>query len=85
MAQYQIHISADIAFALQQFYATINDRDWLCANAWPLLEKIATFLVSRVEVDTVTGDYHIKGKKEMLSKSFFASMYEFYIYRCYGS
>lgn len=62
MARYQIHISADIAFALQQFYAVTSDREWLRTKAWPLLEKIATFLVSRVEKDTETEDYHIKGK-----------------------
>ena len=61
----EIHISADIAVALQQFYATTYKRDWLCTTAWPLLREIATFLQSRVVWQNETQQYHIKSKFEI--------------------
>ncbi|XP_065358226.1 protein-glucosylgalactosylhydroxylysine glucosidase [Calliphora vicina] len=60
VATQEIHISADIAVALQQFYATTYKRDWLCSTAWPLVREIATFLQSRVTWQKETKQYHIQ-------------------------
>ncbi|XP_037958429.1 protein-glucosylgalactosylhydroxylysine glucosidase [Teleopsis dalmanni] len=60
VAAQEIHISADIAFALQQHFAITNDRVWLCAVAWPLVRKIAAFLEDRVQLDAKTQIYHVR-------------------------
>lgn len=63
VATQEIHISADIAFALQQFYASTHDRNWLCSSAWPLVREIATFLSSRTTYNPQTDQYHIKSNQ----------------------
>ncbi|XP_037810155.1 protein-glucosylgalactosylhydroxylysine glucosidase isoform X2 [Lucilia sericata] len=60
VATQEIHISADIAVALQQFYATTYKRDWLCNTAWPLVREIAKFLQSRVTWQKKTKQFHIQ-------------------------
>ncbi|XP_023031458.1 protein-glucosylgalactosylhydroxylysine glucosidase [Drosophila willistoni] len=47
VAQQEIHISADISFALQKFFAQSADFDWTCDKAWPIAAEVAEFLVSR--------------------------------------
>lgn len=61
VATQQIHISADIAVALEQYYATIDNDKWLCSVGWPLLQDIANFLVSRVNWNNATQHYHLLG------------------------
>ncbi|KAM7351711.1 protein-glucosylgalactosylhydroxylysine glucosidase isoform 1-T1 [Cochliomyia hominivorax] len=60
VATQEIHITADIAIALQQFYATTHKRDWLCNTAWPLVREIAIFLQSRVTWQKETKQFHVK-------------------------
>lgn len=62
VATQEIHISADIAVALQQFYATTYKRDWLCNTAWPLIREIASFLQSRVTWKRQTKQFHVLSK-----------------------
>ncbi|EDV99375.1 GH13818 [Drosophila grimshawi] len=47
IAEQEIHISPDISFALQQFFAQTNDHAWACERAWPIAAEVAEFLVSR--------------------------------------
>lgn len=61
VARQQIHISADVAVALEQYFATIHNDKWLCDAGWPLLQDIANFLVSRVNWSNVTKHFHILG------------------------
>lgn len=61
VAKQQIHISADVAVALEQLYATLHDGKWLCTVAWPLLQEIANFLVSRVNWNNITRQFHLLG------------------------
>ncbi|XP_023301582.2 protein-glucosylgalactosylhydroxylysine glucosidase [Lucilia cuprina] len=60
VATQEIHISADIAVALKQFYATTYNHDWLCDTAWPLVREIAKFLQSRVTWKKKTKKFHIQ-------------------------
>ncbi|KAI8125500.1 Protein-glucosylgalactosylhydroxylysine glucosidase [Lucilia cuprina] len=59
-SSFSIHISADIAVALKQFYATTYNHDWLCDTAWPLVREIAKFLQSRVTWMKKTKKFHIQ-------------------------
>eukprot|EP00444_Apocalathium_aciculiferum_P008189 CAMPEP_0183414394 /NCGR_PEP_ID=MMETSP0370-20130417/22365_1 /TAXON_ID=268820 /ORGANISM="Peridinium aciculiferum, Strain PAER-2" /LENGTH=735 /DNA_ID=CAMNT_0025597713 /DNA_START=1 /DNA_END=2208 /DNA_ORIENTATION=- len=62
MGQLEQHISADIAFAVRQYYYATGDRDMLEEVGYPLVSKVAEFYVSRVTQDTVDpSKYHIEG------------------------
>lgn len=52
------HISGDIAFALWQHWALTRDKLWLQSTAWPMLQGIADFWVSRSTPEGAL--YHIK-------------------------
>jgi trehalose/maltose hydrolase-like predicted phosphorylase len=45
--KYEIHVSADIALGLWQYWLASGDRSWLSGSAWPVLSAIADFWVSR--------------------------------------
>ncbi|XP_030557288.1 protein-glucosylgalactosylhydroxylysine glucosidase [Drosophila novamexicana] len=47
IAQQEIHISPDISFALQKFFAQSNNYTWLCEQAWFIAAEVAEFLDSR--------------------------------------
>nr|XP_044250939.1 protein-glucosylgalactosylhydroxylysine glucosidase [Drosophila takahashii] len=51
VSQQEIHISPDISFALQKFFAQSNDTVWACDTAWPIAAEVADFLVSRAICD----------------------------------
>ncbi|XP_017115794.1 protein-glucosylgalactosylhydroxylysine glucosidase [Drosophila elegans] len=51
VAQQEIHISADISFALQKFFAQSADKEWACETAWPIASEVAEFLVSRASCE----------------------------------
>jgi hypothetical protein len=57
--KYELHISADIAFAHMQYYRATGDRRWLRAN-FPLLRDVAVYHQSRVE-KSPDGGYHVLG------------------------
>lgn len=61
VAKLQIHISADILYAIEQLYASTYNRSWLCGVTWPLIEGIADFLTDRLMWNSTTQQYHIKG------------------------
>ena len=46
-AKYEIHISADIAFAHMSYFRATGDKAWLRAN-YPLLKEVAIYHQSRV-------------------------------------
>ncbi|XP_073821051.1 protein-glucosylgalactosylhydroxylysine glucosidase [Musca autumnalis] len=60
VAEQEIHISADIVIALQEYYANSFDNKWLCSTTWPLVKEIASFLTNRTEYNSTTNQYHIK-------------------------
>jgi len=47
--KYEQHITADIAFAVRQYYYQTGDQAWLKEIGWPLLSGIADFYAARVE------------------------------------
>jgi len=51
VSQQEIHISPDISFALQKFFAQSHDNAWACDTAWPITREVAEFLVSRASCD----------------------------------
>lgn len=59
MAEQEIHISPDISFALQKFFAQSNDSEWTCGTAWPITADVADFLVSRATCDDSTKTCHL--------------------------
>ena len=43
----EIHVNADIALAVHQYWLATGDRHWLASRGWPILEGIARYYVSR--------------------------------------
>lgn len=62
VAQFQHHITADISFALRQYFAATQDLAWLRNQGCPLAQAIAEFWASRISPDPVTGLFDIKGQ-----------------------
>eukprot|EP00931_Biecheleriopsis_adriatica_P047869 TRINITY_DN27628_c0_g1_i1.p1 TRINITY_DN27628_c0_g1~~TRINITY_DN27628_c0_g1_i1.p1 ORF type:complete len:845 (+),score=131.45 TRINITY_DN27628_c0_g1_i1:54-2588(+) len=52
------HISADISFAVRQYFYTTLDVEWLKASGFQLLSKVAHFFVSKA-VQSEHGHYYI--------------------------
>lgn len=50
---YEQHISSDIALALAQFWRATRDNSagWLNDTAWPLLQGISDFWMSKIALD----------------------------------
>ncbi len=55
---FEHHISADIAIAAWDYYCMSRDMRWLREEGYPLMEKVAEFLSSRVEQNE-DGSYSI--------------------------
>lgn len=47
--KYEQHVTADVSFAVRQYYAQTGDKVWLRAVGWPLVKGIAAFYAARVE------------------------------------
>jgi trehalose/maltose hydrolase-like predicted phosphorylase len=68
--KYEVHVSADIALAMWQYWLATGDRAWLTRRAWPVVSGIADYWVSRSHpnpdgsrsIDGVIGpdEYHEK-------------------------
>lgn len=60
------HLQSDIALAFRQYYEATGDVEWLKTVAWPVLEGIADFWVSKA-IPNTDGTYsipHIVGPDE---------------------
>jgi len=55
---FQHHISAVVGIGVWNYYRVSQDKEWLADKGYPVLEAVADFWVSRVEVDE-NGSYHI--------------------------
>ncbi|SES70807.1 glycoside hydrolase family 65 protein [Anaerobranca gottschalkii] len=55
------HISADISYAIWQYYQITGDEDFLIKYGYEMLFEIAKFWASRVEWNEEKGRYEIKG------------------------
>jgi len=58
MGELEQHISADIAFAVRQYFYMTSDVSWLRDHGYELLSKVADFWVSKAERDG-SGQYHM--------------------------
>lgn len=67
IAEHQHHITGDISFAMQQYFALSNDLDWAHREGCKMAIEIAKFWESRVTLNESTGYYdinHIMGPDE---------------------
>lgn len=55
----QIHLQADIALAQYQYYAATGDLAFLKNQAWPILNGIADFYVTRGEFNADQTQFHL--------------------------
>ena len=55
----EIHVNADIALAVHQYWLATGDRHWLATRGWPLLEGIARYYASRA-TKRADGTYSIR-------------------------
>ncbi len=56
----EIHITADIAFAVHQYWSVTGDDKWFIDRGAELLLDTAKFWGSRAEWDAASGKYHIR-------------------------
>lgn len=61
VARNQIHVTADISFAVRNHFAATNDFQWLHREGCPLAEEIGNFWKSRVVYNKSTHFYDIRG------------------------
>lgn len=59
LAESEIHVNAEVAFAQWQYYLATLDRDWLATRAWPVIRAVARFWASRASYDARTARYEI--------------------------
>lgn len=62
MANQQVHVSADIAFAVRNHFAATGDTAWLNDVGCPIVEAVAEFWTSRVTFNRTSRMYDINGK-----------------------
>ena len=55
----EIHVNADIALAVHQYWLATGDRRWLASRGWPMLKGIAAYYVSRAAKRS-NGTYSIR-------------------------
>ncbi|KAG4071845.1 hypothetical protein HA402_006006 [Bradysia odoriphaga] len=60
VARNQIHVTADISFAIRNHFAATNDMQWLRREGCPLAIEIANFWKSRVVYNKSTHFYDIR-------------------------
>jgi trehalose/maltose hydrolase-like predicted phosphorylase len=54
----ELHLQADIAIAVWEYYKATGDTAWLRSHGWPVLQALADFWVSKAEQDP-NGGYDI--------------------------
>ncbi|XP_052864011.1 protein-glucosylgalactosylhydroxylysine glucosidase-like [Anopheles cruzii] len=60
VVEYQHHITADIAFAIRQYFYTTGDTDWFGADACEMVLETARFWRSRARYNNGTDLYDIR-------------------------
>ena len=55
----EIHITADIAFAVNQYYSATGDLDWIKNHGYQVIKNSADFWLSRAVLHKASGKYHI--------------------------
>eukprot|EP01102_Stenamoeba_stenopodia_P020574 TRINITY_DN8083_c0_g2_i2.p1 TRINITY_DN8083_c0_g2~~TRINITY_DN8083_c0_g2_i2.p1 ORF type:complete len:574 (+),score=131.27 TRINITY_DN8083_c0_g2_i2:205-1926(+) len=59
--QLEQHISGDIAVAVRDYWYVTNDIDWLENTGFPIVQGIAEFYASRIQLNISLGEYVIDG------------------------
>lgn len=62
VVEYEIHITADVAFAMRLYFSVTNDYDWLKREGCQLSRQIAKFWASRVTFNDTTRYYELNSK-----------------------
>uniref|UniRef100_A0A182IXF6 Protein-glucosylgalactosylhydroxylysine glucosidase n=1 Tax=Anopheles atroparvus TaxID=41427 RepID=A0A182IXF6_ANOAO len=60
VANYQHHITADIAFAARQYFLSTGNTDWFRTNGCQLIGNTARFWLSRAQYNNVTDMFDIR-------------------------
>lgn len=55
----ELHITADVAFGVWQYYMTTNDQEYMDRYGYEILMETAKFWASRLEWSEADGRYHI--------------------------
>ena len=56
------HITPDVVFFFQQIYRATGSQEWLKTKAWPVIEGVAQWIVSRVTKHSASdAAYHLNG------------------------
>ncbi|XP_063701061.1 protein-glucosylgalactosylhydroxylysine glucosidase-like [Culicoides brevitarsis] len=55
----EIHITADVSFAMRQYFAMTHDKEWLIDEGCEMSREIARFFASRSVFNETTGKYDI--------------------------
>lgn len=67
-----LHVSADISFAMRQYYAVTHDDDWLVRESCLMSKEIAKFYESYAIFNETTGHYVINGNINTLLRCQFS-------------
>ena len=59
-AQFEQHITGDVAMAFRQQYYLSRNVSWLSNHGWPVIRGAAEFWANRFVLDAASGNYTIK-------------------------
>ncbi|GAA5883213.1 hypothetical protein JCM16303_007308 [Sporobolomyces ruberrimus] len=54
---YEYHLNADIALAVNEYYSFTQNRTWLEEKGWPIVEAVSDMFATFVQYDNSTGKY----------------------------
>ncbi|GAA6008844.1 hypothetical protein JCM11491_003805 [Sporobolomyces phaffii] len=55
---YEYHLNADIALAVNEYYSLTQNQTWLEEKGWPIVEAVSDMFASFVQYDNSTGKYN---------------------------
>lgn len=66
VVEYQLHITADISYAMRLYFAVTHDYDYMEREGCQLSRQIAKFWASRATFNETTRHYELNGKQHMM-------------------
>ncbi|GAA5985292.1 hypothetical protein JCM5350_005577 [Sporobolomyces pararoseus] len=54
---YEYHLNADIALAVNEYYSFTQNKTWLEEKGWPIVEAVSNMFATFVQYDNSTGKY----------------------------
>lgn len=62
MVEYELHITADISYAMRLYFALTHDYEWMESEGCQLSRQIAKFWASRATFNETTRYYEYNGE-----------------------